>query len=134
MDLFSKLKNLKLLIIDDDDWVRDSLRLYFESEGCSILALETAEEGLEVLKKQDFNIIIVDYCLPGIDGLEFIKRIQKKHQNVLKILTTAYGSKEVISEAHNTGVQDYITKPFTSEMVEASLTRLLENREHETQT
>ena len=59
MDLFSKLKSLKLLIIDDDEWVRDSLRMYFESEGCNIMALETAEEGLKVLKKQVFNIIFI---------------------------------------------------------------------------
>ena len=134
MDLFSKLKNLKLLIIDDDEWVRDSLRMYFESEGCNTLALETAEEGLKVLKKQDFNIIIIDYRLPGIDGLEFIRRIQKKHPKALKILITAYGSKDIILEARNAGVQDYIPKPFTSEMVEASLTRLLGNQEHEAQT
>lgn len=134
MDLFSKLKNLKLLIIDDDEWVRDSLCWYFECEGCNILALETAEEGLKVLKKQDFDIIFIDYRLPGINGIEFIKRIQKKHPKALKILITAYGRKEVILEARKAGVQDYIAKPFTSEMVEASLTRLLKNQEHETQT
>ena len=47
MDLFSKLKKMRILLIDDDEWIRDSLSLYFEGEGCHLLALETAEEGNE---------------------------------------------------------------------------------------
>ena len=51
-DLFSHLKKMRILLIDDDEWVRDSLRLFFEAEGCSLLALETAEEGLAALKRE----------------------------------------------------------------------------------
>ena len=86
MDLFSKLKNLKLLIIDDDEWVRDSLRMYFESEGCNTLALETAEEGLKVLKKQDFNIIIIDDYYPnGQSLLSYLQTISESDQFELKV-------------------------------------------------
>ncbi len=49
MDLFEKLKEMKILLIDDDEWIRDSLSIYFQSEGCDLKALETAEEGMEVL-------------------------------------------------------------------------------------
>lgn len=45
MDLYKKLRDMHLLLIDDDEWIRESLRLYFENEGCNIVALETAEEG-----------------------------------------------------------------------------------------
>jgi len=47
VDLFSKLKKMRMLLIDDDEWIKDSLSLYFEAEGCHLLALETAEEGNE---------------------------------------------------------------------------------------
>ena len=129
MDLYQKLKGLKLLLIDDDEWVRDSLCLFFESEGCQILTLETAEEGLNALNKQDFDIIIIDYRLPGLDGLEFLRRVQKRHPAAMKILISAYGSKKLITEARKLGVHDYIPKPFTSEAIEASLNRLIENRD-----
>lgn len=129
MDLFQKLKNMKLLLIDDDEWVRDSLCLFFESEGCHILALESAEEGLNVMNKQDFDIIMIDYHLPGLDGLEFLRRIQKGHPVAMKILITAYGSEKLFAEARKLGVHDYIPKPFTSEAIEASLNRLIENRD-----
>jgi two-component system response regulator HydG len=118
---------MKILLIDDDEWIRDSLELYFEGEGCHLLALETAEEGIEALKNQNYDIIMVDYRLPGMDGLEFLKRIQKTQPNALKVLITAYKSEGVVSTALKIGVQDFIEKPFTTNTIEGSLTRLIES-------
>jgi DNA-binding NtrC family response regulator len=129
MDLFGRLKEMTILLIDDDQWIRDSLSLFFEGEGCHLQALETAEEGIELLKRQACDIIIADYRLPGMDGLDFFKRIQESYPNALKILITAYRSDEVISEAKRIGIQDFIEKPFTSQTIEDSLSRLVENRE-----
>ena len=125
MDLFGRLKEKKILLIDDDEWIRDSLSLYFENEGCHLRALETAEEGLELLKRQSYEIIITDYRLPGMDGLEFFKQIQVSHPHAMKILVTAYGTKDVVSEAMRLGIQDIIKKPFTIKTIEDSLDRLI---------
>ena len=129
MKLFSKLRHMKILLIDDDEWIRDSLGLYFKDEGCQLLALETAEEGIETLKGQTYDIIMVDYRLPGMDGLEFLKRIQKTQPHALKVLITAYKSKGVVTAALKIGIQDFIEKPFTTKTIEESLTRLIENHE-----
>jgi len=126
MDLFSVLKKRKILLIDDDEWIRDSMTLFFESEECRIKALETAEEGLEELKEHVYDIIIIDYKLPGINGLEFLERIQDLYPNAIRILISAYGNKKVVDKAKNIGIQDYIEKPFTSEIIEECLTRLFE--------
>jgi len=64
MDLFNQLKSMEILLIDDDEWIRDSLCVFFESEGCHLTALETAEEGMEALKNHDYDILITDYRLP----------------------------------------------------------------------
>jgi len=133
MDLFSKLKKMRILLIDDDEWIRDSLSLYFEGEGCHLLALETAEEGIEALKGQSYDIIMVDYRLPRMDGLEFLKRIQKTQSHAMKVFITAYRSDEVVSEALKIGIQDFIEKPFTTKTIEESLTRLIENEEQKVQ-
>lgn len=125
MDLFTKLRSMRLLLIDDDEWVRDSLRLFFESEGCHITALETAEEGLEVSASRHFNIIIVDYRLPGMDGLEFIKHLPASHADTLKILITAYASENLKYRARQSGFDEFIAKPFTTEIIEASLKHLI---------
>jgi DNA-binding NtrC family response regulator len=129
MDLFDKLKDVKILLIDDDEWIRDSMSLFFEFEPCRFRALETAEQGLKELESKDYDIIILDYRLPGMNGLEFLKRIQETHPQVIKILITAYGTKEILSQAIELGVRDCINKPFSTKAIEDSLFRLTEERE-----
>jgi DNA-binding NtrC family response regulator len=130
MDPFDKLKKMKILLIVDDKWIRDSLSMYFESRGCNLKVLETAEEGLEALKKQDYDIIVTDYRLPGMDGLEFLKRIQDSHPHAMKVLITAYRSGDVVSKAIRIGIHDFIDKPFTAKTIEDSLSRLLQEQKN----
>ena len=59
MNLFNNLKEMKILLIDDEKWIRDSLGIFFECEGCHLLVLETAEERLEAIKEQDYDIVHV---------------------------------------------------------------------------
>lgn len=125
MDLFTKLRSMHLLLIDDDEWVRDSLRLFFESEGCQIIALETAEEGLNVTASRHFDIIIVDYRLPGMDGLEFIKHLPANQADTLKVLITAYGSEDLFIKAKQSGFNEFVPKPFTTQIIEDTLKRLI---------
>lgn len=134
MDLFSKLKDKKILLVDDDEWIRDSLTLYFGTEGCHMMAVETAEEGMELLKQQGYDIILIDYKLPGMDGLTFSKKIQEMHPDAVKILITAYKTKEVVSEARQIGIQDLIDKPFTIKTIEDSLSRLIQRNEKQIQS
>jgi DNA-binding NtrC family response regulator len=128
MNILSTLQNMKILLVDDDEWIRDSLCLLLEAEGCELLALETAEEGLKALEYRNYDIIISDYKLPGMDGLEFLRQIQVSHPSAVKILITAYMNESLVSEGRKIGVQDFIAKPFSSETIEASLARLAVKR------
>jgi two-component system response regulator HydG len=121
---FSKLRHFKTLLIDDDEFVRDSLRLMFESRNCPLSTVETAEEAIEILSGQDYDIIITDYKLPGMDGIELCRRLRKTHPHLMKILITAYGSAAVTGAARSIGIDELIEKPITSEAFEASLSRL----------
>ena len=129
MDIFSRLKEKKILLIDDDEWVRNSLSLFFEDEGCNLMPFETAEEGMEALKKQSYDIIISDYRLPGMDGLEFFKRIQEFHPHAMKILISGYGNEGVFSEARKIGIDAFIEKPLTGKAIEECLSCLVEEGE-----
>jgi DNA-binding NtrC family response regulator len=131
MDLFNEIRGMKILLIDDDEWIRDSLRIFFEAEGCHILVLETAEEGLTAVKDQIFDLIIVDYVLPGLDGIEFLKRIHHNQPDALKVMVTAYRNDSVVSEAKKLKVQGFIEKPFTSETLMASLAYTIKMRDRE---
>ena len=125
MDLLPELKHLRVLLIDNDEWIRHSLRLFFEGEGCHILAVETAEEGMEIVKKETFDIIISDYRLPGMNGLDFLRLIQKSSPKSRRVLVTTYGTEEGIISAQKTGIQGFIRKPFTSRAFVESLRSIL---------
>ncbi|MCD4742673.1 MAG: response regulator [Desulfobacteraceae bacterium] len=134
MNLFKKLKKLKTLLIDDDEWIRDSMSIFFQSEGCSILTLQTAEEAISLLEKQKYDILIVDYMLPGMNGIEFFKRTSKIYTastfqtsptRPVKILITAHGEKEIVIKAKQAGIHDLIKKPFTPESIENSLKKFI---------
>ena len=94
--IYNKLRNKEILLIDDDELIRDSLTLFFTGEGLHLSAFESAEKGLEALEKSEYDIIIVDYRLPGMDGVEFFKRIKETQKDTLKILITAYKDHKVI--------------------------------------
>ena len=126
MNPFETLKKKKTLLVDDDELIRDSLSIAFKNKGCLLQTAETAEEGLKALKKESFDIIVSDFKLPGIDGIEFLKLATAYHPNSVKILITAYGDKDTFSEALGAGAQDFIEKPFSIRMLIDSLNRLIE--------
>lgn len=126
MNIFNRIRDMKILLVDDDEWIRDSLSLFFEAEGCELLAFETAEEGLKAVEQKAYDIVISDYKLPGMDGLEFLRRVKEKQPNAFEILITAYANCEILKEAKMLGVKNIIPKPFSSEDVETSLTRIIE--------
>lgn len=125
MNVFSRLKNMNILLIDDDEWIRDAMRVFFETEGCNITVLETAEEALEVIHRQNYDIVICDYKLPGMDGLAFFKEVRQSKPEALTVLITAYKTSDLVSEAKKLGVHGFIAKPFTSETIEVSLSHLI---------
>jgi CheY-like chemotaxis protein len=133
MDPFQELRKLKMLLVDDDEWIRDSLSMFFKSEGCSFVAFETAEEGLAALSEQGYDVIIADYRLPGMNGLEFLKMVTRKTmgREPIKILITAYGNDQVRREMVDLGVHGYIAKPFSTKTLVSSLGKLVENRNPE---
>ncbi len=128
MSLLGKLKEMSILLIDDDEWIRDALNLFFEANGCCLTAVETAEDGMTAIRKRYFDVLIVDYRLPGMNGLEFFEKIRISHPYVLKIMISAYDSRELFAGARQAGVADIIEKPFSVGIIEATLNRLLDHQ------
>jgi DNA-binding NtrC family response regulator len=112
MNPFNELKQVKTLLVDDDEFIRDSLSMAFHNKGCSMRVAETAEEGLKALQEETFDIIISDLRLPGIDGLKFLKMAAMTHPQAVKFLITAYKDNHIFSEAIRMGVHEFIEKPF----------------------
>ena len=125
MNIFEKLKKMELMLVDDDEWIRDSMRIFFENEGCNLVTVETAEEALKIINKQHFDIIIADFRLPGINGIKLFEHLRYSNRGLIKILITAYMDKKVISDSKKAGIDDLIEKPFTSETIEKVLSKFL---------
>jgi len=128
MELFQRLQGMKVLLVEDDQWIRDSLRRFFANENCALMAVETGEDALEIIRDKGCDIVITDYRLPGMDGLEFLKKAQRSNARFKKILLTAYMTEQVVSEAFRLGVNEFIEKPFAMEDLEEALVRVLEKK------
>jgi len=89
------------------------------------MAVETAEEGIDILRKQQYDIIIADYKLSGMDGLKFFRNIRSSYPKAKKVLITAFGSEDIARQAAQIGVDDFIEKPFTTQIIEEFLSRLV---------
>ena len=116
-----KWGNLSILLVDDNGPIRSSMRMFFEAEGCEFLGVESAERALEEVRRERYNVIISDYKLPGMDGLEFLRTIRETHPEAMKIFTTAYAGQELFSEARQMGASGCIEKPLTVEKIEQLL-------------
>ena len=121
MDSLAKLKTLKTLLVDDDPFIRDAMKLAFKRKRFSLCTADTAEEGLEAMHDERFDIIISDFKLPGISGLTFLKQAAASQPGSIKVLISATGSDEVVSEAYRIGADDFLPKPFTLETLLATL-------------
>jgi DNA-binding NtrC family response regulator len=132
MNPFNELKQVKTLLVDDDEFIRDSLKIAFATKGCSMRVAETAEEGLQAIKEEQFDIIISDFRLPGMNGLDFLKLATVAHPQAVNILITAYRDEYLFSEAVRMGVTEFIDKPFSvkalAELLAISLKRQAKKR------
>ena len=126
VDLYWRLKEKRILLIEDDPWVRDSLSLYLQNRGCRPESFSSAEEGMEAIRKEKFDIILCDYWLPGFDGLALLRFAKEQQPQAKRILITAYPLSEIAAEVEKAGLDDFIQKPFSVETIEYCLARCID--------
>lgn len=118
----------RILVIDDDAVACEFLQEVLVSEGYTVMTYTSALDAL----KEDlarYDLLMSDIRMPGMDGLQFLKEVQKKWPNLPVILMTAYGSLETTMEAISMGAWDYISKPFSPDDCRAIVKKVLEVRE-----
>ena len=103
----------KILIVDDDDIIRDLLSDLLSRDEYFVETASNAEEALEKIKKEMFTLIITDLKMPsGLEGLELLKTIRSMNIDSEVIIITGYGTPDSVVEAMKSGAIDYIEKPF----------------------
>jgi len=105
-------KKISILIVDDEESVRDSLYNWFIEDGYHVECAENAKKALIILESKNFDIILADLKMPGMDGLEMQRRIKSLNKDSIVIIMTAFASVESAVQALKDGAYDYVTKPF----------------------
>ncbi|MFN7139909.1 MAG: sigma-54-dependent transcriptional regulator, partial [Limisphaerales bacterium] len=115
-----------VLVVDDEKNMRSSLRSILLDEGYDVQVVESAEDGLSQLKKDEFFMVITDARLGGMSGYEFIKRIKQDRPNLPILMITAYATPKLAVEAIKSGAMDYLAKPFAPEELLHAVARCAE--------
>ncbi len=126
------MEKLKLLVVDDEPGIRmgvcrilDNYSVSYpfmdEDFGFDVQAVETGEEALEILRKNDLDIILLDNKLPGIQGIDVLEFINNNNLDVVVVMITSYASLELAVKATKQGAYDFVPKPFTPKELRASI-------------
>lgn len=116
-------RQISLLIVDDEESVRNSLLSWFTEDGYKADIAENAARALQMVESENFDIILADIKMPGMDGLEMMKRIRLIKPESIIIVMTAFATVETAVKALKDGAFDYVTKPFDPD----DLTHLIRN-------
>ena len=121
--------NVQILIVEDNDTMREGMERVVRKIGYTPVAVPDAESALERLSEHQVALVVTDYKLPGLSGLELLERIKAQAPETEVLVVTAYGSIELAVEAVKKGAVDFITKPFPPEELALKIENALERRQ-----
>ncbi|HEX3128960.1 MAG TPA: sigma-54 dependent transcriptional regulator [Thermoanaerobaculia bacterium] len=119
---------MNVLIIDDEEVLQDVLTALLRKEGHQTQSAFSGEEGLEMLDREEIDLVLLDLMLPGMHGMQVLREMRRKHPDVVVVVITAFSSIESAIEAMREGAFHYIPKPFKNEEVLLTLRKGLEQR------
>lgn len=107
----------RILVIDDEISICSTLKAILEDEGYEVKTVETAEDGLKLLREQPFDLVLLDIWLPEMNGLDALRRIKETEENLQVIMISGHGTIESAVKATKMGAFDFLEKPLTLEKV-----------------
>jgi putative nucleotidyltransferase with HDIG domain len=117
----------KILIVDDEEMIRDLCYHILSAEGYQVSVAQNGSEALELLARNDMDLLITDIKMPSMDGLELFERVKQRNQDIVSIFITGHGTLDTAIESLMRGVDGFVLKPFTQEellvAVERAVTR-----------
>jgi DNA-binding NtrC family response regulator len=117
-----------ILIVDDEETLRESMGRMMAREGYAVATSGSGEEALELLGTRGFDLVITDIFLPGIDGLEVLRKCREKNPEQMVVIMTAFASLETAVDALRAGAYDYIMKPIMHEEIKLLVKGALRQR------
>lgn len=115
----------KVLVVDDDAVVGKSFNRVLSSKGYVVTTAQNAHEALKQIREQDFDVVFTDIKMPGMDGVELAERVKSSRPWTPVVIITGFGTTENESRAKAAGVSDFMRKPLSPEMIEASAAKAM---------
>lgn len=122
------MKQGRVLVVDDEQVMRDSLRAWLEDEGFEVATAEDALKALAFAKEQHFDVAVVDIRMPGMDGIVLQKKFREAQADLPVVIITAHATVETAVQAMREGAYDYLMKPFPPEKLTNVIRRVIEHR------
>jgi len=122
------VKQTQILIVEDDVKMRTALREIMFKEGYSVETVGTGEAALAKIGTTNYDLVITDLKLPGIDGMDILKAIRKSRPEISTVMITAYATVDTAVEAMKEGAEDYIAKPFNLDEIRIIVKKVLERK------
>lgn len=119
---------VSILIIDDEDTLRNLLKAELEQHNYAVDAAESGEAGIEKLHEKRFNLIILDIRMPGMDGLEVLKKIREQDLADKVIMLTGVDELKIARDSLQLGANDFLTKPYDIKTLLACIKRVMAER------
>jgi len=116
----------RILIVDDDEAVRESLELILSAEGYACLTAESGEQALELIERSEVDAVVCDLRMPGLDGFDLMPQISRLLPGVPIILISAHGNEDLAVKAIQQGAYDYLAKPFQPAEIRLTLRKAQE--------
>jgi two-component system, response regulator, stage 0 sporulation protein F len=101
-----------ILIVDDEEGLREGLSKLLEDEGYAVECAEDGEKALNIVRSTHIDLMLTDMRMPGMSGIELLKQVRKIREEIGVIILTGYGEIESYIEAMNFGAMEYVSKPF----------------------
>jgi DNA-binding NtrC family response regulator len=117
-----------LLIVEDEETLRESMKRIFSKEGYAVETVDSAEKGLSLLESNLYDVIISDIILPGMDGIEMLTKVREQIPDQIFIVVTAYASLDTSVKALRAGAYDYIMKPIIHEEIKQVVRNALKQK------
>ena len=118
----------KILVVDDERDICRALEFLLSREGYTVLTANNGQDALKKIETDDFDLVMTDLKMEGIDGMQVLERARAANPNLIVIIMTAFASVESAVEAMKKGASDYLVKPFINEDVRMTVRRLLEHK------
>jgi len=122
------IDGIHILVVDDEQGMRDSLSEWLREDGYAVTELDCGEKAVEAVAKAPYNLVLVDLKMPGIDGIETMRRIRALHEDLPVIIITAYATVDTAVQAMKEGAFDYVVKPFNPEEISIMISKVIQHQ------